>query len=64
MYASTHSRNLSLLWTCSFLSKGHDGVVQEGKVLNDVTVVQLQKQALMHAEAGADMVAPSGIVMT
>lgn len=40
--------------------QGHDGVVRDGKILNDETIVQLQKQALVHAEAGADMVAPSG----
>jgi porphobilinogen synthase len=40
--------------------QGHDGVVKDGCIINDVSVVQLQKQALMHARAGADMVAPSG----
>ena len=44
---------------CSVM-QGHDGVVQDGVILNDVTVAQLQKQAVMHAMAGADVVAPSG----
>ena len=40
--------------------QGHDGVVKDGKILNDVTVMQLQKQAVMQARAGSDIVAPSG----
>ena len=42
------------------LWQGHDGVVKDGKILNDVTVMQLQKQAVMQARAGSDIVAPSG----
>jgi len=42
---------------------GHDGLVDEdGYVLNDQTVDVLQKQALSHAEAGADIVAPSDMM--
>ncbi len=42
-----------------FTTHGQDGVIDEtGYVLNDVTVEALVKQALSHAEAGADMVAP------
>ncbi len=37
---------------------GHDGVVKDGKILNDETVVQLTKQAICQARAGADVVAP------
>ena len=40
--------------------KGHDGVVLDGKIVNDITIMQLQKQAVMQARAGADIVAPSG----
>lgn len=40
--------------------QGHDGVVLDGVIANDLTVMQLQKQAVMHARAGADIVAPSG----
>ena len=43
--------------------KGHDGVVEDGVIVNDLTVMQLQKQAVMHARAGADVVAPSGILV-
>jgi hypothetical protein len=51
----------SLVCLCSHsLTQGHDGVVKDGCIVNDVSIVQLQKQALMHARAGADMVAPSG----
>jgi hypothetical protein len=42
--------------------QGHDGVVEGSKILNDVTVMQLQKQAVMQARAGAHIVAPSGNV--
>ncbi|CAE7298556.1 HEMB1 [Symbiodinium microadriaticum] len=45
-----------------YSDQGHDGVVEGGKILNDLTIVQLQKQALMHAKAGADMVAPSDMM--
>jgi porphobilinogen synthase len=41
---------------------GHDGIVENGEILNDETVAVLVKQALAHAEAGADMVAPSDMM--
>lgn len=41
---------------------GHDGIVKEGEILNDETVEVLVKMALSHAEAGADMVAPSDMM--
>eukprot|EP01039_Chlorochromonas_danica_P021166 gene21166-26023_t len=41
---------------------GHDGVVEGDKIVNDLTVMQLQKQAVMHARAGADIVAPSDMM--
>jgi delta-aminolevulinic acid dehydratase/porphobilinogen synthase len=44
------------------LLQGHDGVVADGRILNDVTVMQLQKQAVMQARAGADIVAPSDMM--
>lgn len=43
-------------------SDGHDGIVQQGRILNDETVEVLCKQALMHAQAGADIVAPSDMM--
>ena len=41
-----------------YSSFGHDGIVEEGKVLNDPTVAVLAEMALSHAQAGADVVAP------
>jgi porphobilinogen synthase len=43
-------------------SDGHDGIVRDGEILNDETVNILMQQALMHAEAGADIVAPSDMM--
>ncbi|MBK8208147.1 MAG: porphobilinogen synthase [Planctomycetes bacterium] len=43
-------------------SDGHDGLVRDGKVVNDETVEILCQQALMHARAGADIVAPSDMM--
>lgn len=45
-----------------YSSQGHDGVVQGGKIVNDITICQLQKQAVMQARAGADIVAPSDMM--
>jgi porphobilinogen synthase len=45
-----------------YSSEGHDGIVQDGKILNDETVAVLVKQALVQAEAGADLVAPSDMM--
>jgi len=46
-----------------FTTHGQDGIIDEhGYVLNDITVDALVKQALSHAEAGADIVAPSDMM--
>ncbi|MDJ0518613.1 MAG: porphobilinogen synthase [Trichodesmium sp. MO_231.B1] len=46
-----------------YSSEGHDGIVgKNGVILNDSTVEVLVKQALSHAEAGADIVAPSDMM--
>jgi porphobilinogen synthase len=46
-----------------FTSHGQDGLIDEqGYVLNDETIVVLVKQALSHAEAGADIIAPSDMM--
>ena len=42
-----------------YSDQGHDGVVEDGVILNDITVNQLCKQAVSQARAGADIVAPS-----
>jgi porphobilinogen synthase len=47
---------------CEYTDHGHCGVVQEGEVLNDVTLELLAKMAVTHAESGADMVAPSDMM--
>ncbi|WP_018650858.1 porphobilinogen synthase [Actinobacillus capsulatus] len=46
-----------------FTTHGQDGIIdEEGYVLNDITTEVLVKQALSHAEAGADIVAPSDMM--
>ncbi len=47
---------------CEFTSHGHCGIIHEGEVLNDPTLEFLARTALSHAEAGADMVAPSDMM--
>ena len=47
---------------CEYTDHGHCGVVQEGEVLNDVTLELLSKMAVTHAESGADIVAPSDMM--
>jgi porphobilinogen synthase len=44
---------------CEYTSHGHCGIVRDGNILNDESVKLLAKEALTHAQAGADMVAPS-----
>ena len=45
-----------------FTSHGHDGLLREGLILNDETVAVLTKQALVQAEAGCDIIAPSDMM--
>jgi len=45
-----------------YTSHGHCGVVKDGRILNDETLECLQKMALNHARAGADIVAPSDMM--
>jgi porphobilinogen synthase len=45
-----------------YSSFGHDGIVEGGKIVNDSTVKVLSKMALSHAQAGADVVAPSDMM--
>lgn len=47
---------------CEYTTHGHCGVVRNGEVLNDETLPILGKVAVSHAEAGADVVAPSGMM--
>ncbi|GAA5521984.1 porphobilinogen synthase [Aliifodinibius salicampi] len=45
-----------------YSSYGHDGIVEDGEILNDESVEVLSKMAVSHAKAGADMVAPSDMM--
>lgn len=45
-----------------YSSYGHDGIVENGKILNDPTVDALVKMSVSHARAGADFVAPSDMM--
>jgi porphobilinogen synthase len=47
---------------CEYTSHGHCGVVEAGRVLNDPTLELLAQTAVSHAEAGADLVAPSDMM--
>ena len=45
-----------------YSSFGHDGIVENGEIVNDKTVEVLAKMSLSHAQAGADFVAPSDMM--
>lgn len=45
-----------------FSSYGHDGIVENGMIINDATVDVLAKMSISHAQAGADFVAPSDMM--
>ena len=45
-----------------FSSYGHDGIVENGEIVNDATVEVLAKMSVSHAQAGADFVAPSDMM--
>lgn len=47
---------------CEYMSHGHCGIIKKGKVLNDPTLELLSREALSHAKAGADIVAPSDMM--
>lgn len=47
---------------CEYTSHGHCGIIKDGYVDNDGTLKLLARSALSHAEAGADMVAPSDMM--
>ena len=47
---------------CEYTDHGHCGVVKGGQILNDPTVELLAKEALSHAKAGADIIAPSDMM--
>ena len=45
-----------------FTDHGHDGLIENGKILNDPTIERLIEQGLMQADAGADILAPSDMM--
>jgi porphobilinogen synthase len=47
---------------CEYTSHGHCGIVRDGRIVNDPTLELLARTAVSHAEAGADMVAPSDMM--
>jgi porphobilinogen synthase len=47
---------------CEYTSHGHCGVMSNGVLQNDLTLENLVRQALVHAEAGAQIIAPSGML--
>ncbi|HEY5649209.1 MAG TPA: porphobilinogen synthase [Nitrospiria bacterium] len=47
---------------CEYTDHGHCGVVEDGEILNDQTLELLAREAVSHAEAGADLIAPSDMM--
>lgn len=47
---------------CEYTTHGHCGVVRDGEIVNDETLPIIGKTAVSHAESGADIVAPSGMM--
>lgn len=45
-----------------YTSHGHDGILEDGRILNDATVALLVRQSVIEAEAGADVIAPSDMM--
>lgn len=45
-----------------YTDHGHDGVLEDGRIVNDATLERLAEQAFIHAHAGADVVAPSDMM--
>ena len=53
---------ISDLCCCEYTSHGHCGVIRDGSVDNDATLEILARAAVSHADAGADIIAPSGMM--
>ena len=47
---------------CEYTSHGHCGVLENGEVVNDATLELLSRASVSHADAGADMIAPSDMM--
>lgn len=53
---------ISDICMCEYTDHGHCGIIKDNEIINDETLKYLQRQAISHAEAGVDMVAPSGMM--
>jgi porphobilinogen synthase len=53
---------ISDLCCCEYTSHGHCGIIRDGSVDNDATLEVLGRAAVSHADAGADIIAPSGMM--
>lgn len=53
---------ISDLCFCEYTLHGHCGVIKDNYVDNDETLALLERQAISHAKAGADIIAPSGMM--
>ena len=47
---------------CEYTSHGHCGIIHKSDVDNDATLINIAKQSISHTKAGADMIAPSGMM--
>lgn len=47
---------------CEYTTHGHCGIIKDGQIDNDATLPLLAEQALSHAKAGSDLIAPSGMI--
>ncbi|MDA1001425.1 MAG: porphobilinogen synthase [bacterium] len=47
---------------CEYMAHGHCGIVEDGRILNDPTLELLERTAVSHAQAGADVIAPSDMM--
>ena len=59
---SPHLMVITDVCLCQYTTHGHCGVVESGRIDNDATVELYTQTAVSHAEAGADVVAPSGMM--
>ena len=60
--AGLHLSVITDVCLCEYTDHGHCGVVENGEIANDPTLEILAEQALSHARAGADIVAPSDMM--
>lgn len=59
---SPHLLVITDVCLCQYTNHGHCGIVEGGRIDNDATVELYTRTAVSHAEAGADVVAPSGMM--